>query len=352
MTRAKFTPEEAVPSGRSVGARVIEFMIPPLRYGIVISIGFLTAAGCEVPRTGAPPTVTPDRACPSQAVIPEAQAAAAIAKLLDDWHQAAAASDEARYFALMSADSVFLGTDATERWSKDAFQAYARPHFAAGKGWAMQATKRNIVVEPAGHLAHFDEELETKGLGPARGSGVLVLRDGVWKILHYNLSITVPNDRFGVVKEALAWDKLLEVADGSTHPARALAGSWVGAAKDGSAIEEHWTHDRAGTMVGMGRSQNGSFFEFLRIETRKDGGVVYVAQPLGKKAVEFTLTSKDPAKLVFENSKHDYPKRITYAWASGKLDVSIEGDAKQPKESWTMTRTLVAPTKGPAATTQ
>lgn len=303
------------------------------------------ALGCVDTGVGAPPTVTPDRACPSQPVVPEAQAADAIAKLLDDWHFAAATSDEPRYFGHLAADAVFLGTDATERWSKDAFQAYAHPHFAAGKGWVMRATRRNIVVEPAGQLAHFDEELESKGLGPARGSGVLVLRDGVWKILHYNLSITVPNERFSLVKDTLATSSLLEARVGEAHPARMLAGSWLGVDPRGATTEEHWTHARGGSMLGVGRSKEGAFFEFLRIETRRDGAVVYVAQPLGKKPVEFTMTSTEPTRLVFENAKHDYPKKISYALTpTGALEVSLEGDAKQPKERWTLTRALfVAP---------
>ena len=37
--------------------------------------------------------------------------------VLDDFHAAAAASDEARYFDHFSAEGVFLGTDATERWT-------------------------------------------------------------------------------------------------------------------------------------------------------------------------------------------------------------------------------------------
>src|SRR5271168_3840018 len=55
---------------------------------------------------------------------------------LDDFHAAAAAADEARYFGHFAADGVFLGTDATERWTVDAFRAYAKPHFDAGRGWA------------------------------------------------------------------------------------------------------------------------------------------------------------------------------------------------------------------------
>src|SRR6266545_7462239 len=38
----------------------------------------------------------------------------AAAAMLDDWHAAAAAADEARYFAHFATDAVFLGTDATE----------------------------------------------------------------------------------------------------------------------------------------------------------------------------------------------------------------------------------------------
>jgi hypothetical protein len=31
-------------------------------------------------------------------------------------------------------------------------------------------------------------------MGTCRGSGVLVRREGEWKIAHYNLAVTVPND--------------------------------------------------------------------------------------------------------------------------------------------------------------
>jgi hypothetical protein len=55
-----------------------------------------------------------------------------------------------------------------------------------------------------GDLAWFDEDLETQNLGPARGSGVLSLRDGRWLIEQYVLSITVPNERFRAVRELLA----------------------------------------------------------------------------------------------------------------------------------------------------
>ena len=126
----------------------------------------------------------------------------AVAAVLDDWHAAAAASDEARYFGHFTSDGVFLGTDATERWDVAAFRAYAHAPFAEGRGWVMRATRRTIVVE--GDLAWFDEDLETVNLGPARGTGVLRRQDGAWRIAHYNLTITVPNDRFDEVRGLLA----------------------------------------------------------------------------------------------------------------------------------------------------
>ncbi len=127
-----------------------------------------------------------------------------VAKVLDDWHDAAARSDEERYFRHFADGGVFLGTDATEHWDVAAFRAYAHPRFAEGKGWAMHAISRHVTVSRDGVTAWFDEALETKNLGPARGSGVLV-RDaaGTLRIAQYVLSVTVPNERFGKVKAVL-----------------------------------------------------------------------------------------------------------------------------------------------------
>jgi hypothetical protein len=124
---------------------------------------------------------------------------------LDDLHDAAARADEERYFAHFAPDGVFLGTDATERWGIAAFRAYAHPHFARGKAWRFRAVRRDVTVR--GDLAWFDEDLDTQNLGPARGSGVLMLRDGKWLIEQYVLSITIPNERFRAVRDLLehAW---------------------------------------------------------------------------------------------------------------------------------------------------
>jgi hypothetical protein len=43
-------------------------------------------------------------------------------------------------------------------------------------------------------MAWFDELLNTQ-MKICRGSGVLVLIDGKWRIKHYVLSMTIPNDK-------------------------------------------------------------------------------------------------------------------------------------------------------------
>ena len=84
------------------------------------------------------------------------------------------------------------------------FRKFAHPHFAKGKAWSFRATRRAVMIGAAGRLAWFDEDLATPNLGPARGSGVLrKLPDGGWRIVHYNLTITVPNERFKEVKALL-----------------------------------------------------------------------------------------------------------------------------------------------------
>jgi ketosteroid isomerase-like protein len=121
---------------------------------------------------------------------------------LDRFHAAAAAADEATYFSLFAEGGVFLGTDGKERWTVPEFRAYAHPRFAAGKAWAFRATRRDLSVR--GDVAWFDEDLATPNLGPARGSGAL-LRDaqGAWKVVQYNLSIPIPNERFADVKKVI-----------------------------------------------------------------------------------------------------------------------------------------------------
>ena len=115
-----------------------------------------------------------------------------IAAQLDSFHKAAANADADTYFALFSNDGVFIGTDASERWTVDAFKKFAQPYFSQGKGWTYVPRDRTIVVH--GDVAWFDELLDNASYGECRGSGVLVKEGGQWKIAQYNLHFPVPND--------------------------------------------------------------------------------------------------------------------------------------------------------------
>lgn len=117
-----------------------------------------------------------------------------VAAALDGFHAAAAAADEEKYFSCFAADAVFLGTDATERWTRDEFRKWAHPYFARGKAWTYTPKSRWIAFSPDRRMAWFDELLDNASLGTCRGSGVLVLTSEGWKIEQYNLAIMVPND--------------------------------------------------------------------------------------------------------------------------------------------------------------
>lgn len=116
-----------------------------------------------------------------------------INSMLDNWHKAAAEANYLNYFNLLTDDSIFIGTDATENWTKPAFQAFAKPYFEKGKAWSFTALERHIYFNNDKKMAWFNELLNTQ-MKICRGSGVLILINGNWKIKHYVLSMTIPND--------------------------------------------------------------------------------------------------------------------------------------------------------------
>jgi len=128
----------------------------------------------------------------------------AVSVVLDGFHAAAAAADEEKYFAALTPDAVFLGTDATERWTKDEFRKFAHPYFAGGKAWTYKAVSRWISFSPDRRVAWFDELLDSPHLGTCRGSGVLISTPGGWRIAQYNLSIPIPNELADSVTKQIA----------------------------------------------------------------------------------------------------------------------------------------------------
>lgn len=115
--------------------------------------------------------------------------------VLDDWHNAAAEGEFERYFDHFESDSsIFMGTDATERWTIDVFKPWSKPYFEDdGVAWTFTPTFRKVYFSNSGKVAWFDEELDTPNLGPSRGTGVLVKNEKGWKIAHYSLTIPIPN---------------------------------------------------------------------------------------------------------------------------------------------------------------
>ena len=118
---------------------------------------------------------------------------AQINNTLDAWHKAAAEANYSNYFDALADDAIFIGTDATENWTKPAFQAFAKPYFDKGKAWNFTALERHIYISEDKKTAWFDELLDTR-MKICRGSGVLVFINKQWKIKHYVLSMTIPND--------------------------------------------------------------------------------------------------------------------------------------------------------------
>jgi len=114
----------------------------------------------------------------------------AVNNALDNFHNAAAGADWETYFGLMSDDAIFLGTDASERWDKPTFEAYARPT----NGWTYTVRERHVNYTPDGNTAWFDELLDNAKYGTSRGTGVLIRTNGGWKISQYHLTFPLPND--------------------------------------------------------------------------------------------------------------------------------------------------------------
>ncbi|MBT7225243.1 MAG: nuclear transport factor 2 family protein [Gammaproteobacteria bacterium] len=118
----------------------------------------------------------------------------AINRVLDSYHLAAANGEWDTYFDLMREDSVFIGTDARERWGKSEFRQYS----SGSNGWVYTPQQRSINITPDGASAWFDEALLSQSYGSSRGTGVLIRTAQGWKISQYHLTLPIPN---GMVRD-------------------------------------------------------------------------------------------------------------------------------------------------------
>ena len=76
-----------------------------------------------------------------QTTQPQSSALSAINNTLDAFHTAASEADEDTYFALLADNAVFLGTDASERWTKPQFQEWAAQYFERDSALSASSAK-------------------------------------------------------------------------------------------------------------------------------------------------------------------------------------------------------------------
>ncbi len=116
-------------------------------------------------------------------------------RLMNNWHKDVAALELDAFFNLMSEDFFYLGTDPGERWSKKEFRKFCEPYFLEKKQtWNFKPIKRNWDISPDGKFAWFDESLDT-WMEECRGSGVMIKENGEWKIVQYNLTVLIENEK-------------------------------------------------------------------------------------------------------------------------------------------------------------
>ena len=133
-----------------------------------------------------------------------------------------------------------------------------------------------------------------------------------------------------LVAGSLAWSQKDGAKPASKlEPLAWLAGSWT--TKLGPmTVEEHWIEPKGGLMLGCSRTVAGEKaveFEFLRLEERDGGKVVYVAHPNAKPGTEFVLTGSEGDAWTFENPEHDFPRKIRYARNSdGSVTATVSGE--------------------------
>lgn len=114
--------------------------------------------------------------------------------LINNWHKAAATANGEAFFNFMDEDCIYIGTDATERWTKAEFVKFAKPYFDKGRAWSFEPIERQVYFSRNQKTAWFNETLNT-WMGVCRSSGVLEKKKGAWKLKQYHLSVTVPNDK-------------------------------------------------------------------------------------------------------------------------------------------------------------
>jgi len=128
---------------------------------------------------------------------------------VDRWHDDAAHARLA-YFDKIAKDGIYIGTDKTERWRRDAFKTWAAPYFKRKSAWSFKTIGRHVYESGDGSMVWFDELLDTQ-MGVCQASGVMRRKGDSFEIVHYQLSMAVPNEVGGQVTKLI---KDFEAKDG------------------------------------------------------------------------------------------------------------------------------------------
>lgn len=120
---------------------------------------------------------------------------------MNNWHKAAAVADEDVFFGSMTEDCIYIGTDETEKWKRDELKKWSVEFFNRESAWSFEPYDREVNLK--NDVAWFDEKLKT-WMGICRASGVLVKENGKWMLQHYQLSVTVPNDKIKAFIELIS----------------------------------------------------------------------------------------------------------------------------------------------------
>jgi len=123
---------------------------------------------------------------------------------MDTWHLAAAEANAEEFFGMMDENAIYIGTDKTERWLRDELREWAAKAFESESAWTFKATERNWQLHLDQQFAVCDELLTT-WMGPCRSTAVLSWGNEGWKIIHYQLAVTIDNDKvndFKALQEA------------------------------------------------------------------------------------------------------------------------------------------------------
>jgi hypothetical protein len=106
-------------------------------------------------------------------------------------------------------------------------------------------------------------------------------------------------------------------------------------------IEEQWMKPEGGMMLGINRTVRAGktvAHEFLRIDAKPDGAVVYTGLVGTKGETPFQLTSQTDSEVIFENPTHDFPQRILYRKTPEGILARIDGtvNGKQRAQEFPM----------------